>query len=73
MGRGWCAWGCFYGGMDEGFSKILRKPLVSTRRTPPYLRLFPQALIPIIVVWSFLALEKRAYLKRFAVDRGGRS
>ena len=28
LGRGWCSWGCFYGGLDEGFSKIGRKPLV---------------------------------------------
>jgi len=25
MGRGWCSWACFYGGLDEGFSHILRK------------------------------------------------
>ena len=28
LGRGWCSWGCFYGGLDEGFSKIGRKPLL---------------------------------------------
>jgi ferredoxin-type protein NapH len=28
LGRGWCSWGCFYGGLDEGFSKIGRKPIV---------------------------------------------
>ena len=28
LGRGWCSWGCFYGGLDEGFSKIGRKPLI---------------------------------------------
>jgi NAD-dependent dihydropyrimidine dehydrogenase PreA subunit len=28
LGRGWCSWGCFYGGLEEGFSKIGRKPLL---------------------------------------------
>ncbi len=28
LGRGWCSWGCFYGGLDEGFSKISRRPLL---------------------------------------------
>jgi ferredoxin-type protein NapH len=25
VGRGWCAWGCFYGGWDEAFSLIRKK------------------------------------------------
>ncbi|UCD53405.1 MAG: 4Fe-4S binding protein [Phycisphaerales bacterium] len=28
LGRGWCSWACFYGGLDEGFSKIGRKPII---------------------------------------------
>jgi len=28
LGRGWCSWGCFYGGLDEGFSKIGKKPII---------------------------------------------
>jgi len=28
LGRGWCSWGCFFGGMDEGFSQIARKPVI---------------------------------------------
>lgn len=28
LGRGWCSWGCFYGGLDEGFSRIGRKPIL---------------------------------------------
>jgi len=26
LGRGWCSWACFYGGLDEGFLKIGRNP-----------------------------------------------
>lgn len=28
LGRGWCSWACFYGGLEDGFSRIKRKPLI---------------------------------------------
>jgi ferredoxin-type protein NapH len=28
LGRGFCSWGCFYGGWDEGTSRILNKPII---------------------------------------------
>ncbi len=28
LGRGWCSWGCFFGGLDDAFSRILKKPLL---------------------------------------------
>ncbi len=28
LGRGFCSWGCFYGGWDDGFSRIKRKPVL---------------------------------------------
>lgn len=28
LGRGFCSWGCFYGGWDDGFSRIRKKPMV---------------------------------------------
>ena len=27
-GRGWCSWGCFYGGWDELFSRLPKKPVI---------------------------------------------
>ena len=27
LGRGWCSWVCFYGGWEEGFSHVAKKPL----------------------------------------------
>lgn len=57
LGRGWCSWGCFYGGIDEGFSKILRRPVVPTRRLHPRWRLVPFAILFMIVIWAFLAME----------------
>jgi len=28
LGRGFCSWGCFYGGWDDGFSRIIKRPLI---------------------------------------------
>lgn len=28
LGRGFCSWGCFYGGWDDGFSRMRKKPLI---------------------------------------------
>lgn len=28
LGRGFCSWGCFYGGWDDGTSRILKKPVI---------------------------------------------
>ena len=28
LGRGWCSWACFFGGFDQGFSRLLRKPVI---------------------------------------------
>ncbi len=30
LGRGWCSWVCFYGGLDEGFSRIGRRPVIKS-------------------------------------------
>jgi ferredoxin-type protein NapH len=28
LGRGFCSWGCFYGGWDDGFSRIRKRPFI---------------------------------------------
>ena len=28
LGRGFCSWGCFYGGWDDGFSRIRKRPVI---------------------------------------------
>ena len=28
IGRGWCGWACFFGGLDDGFSRILKRPVI---------------------------------------------
>jgi len=57
IGKGWCSWGCFYGGLDEFFSKLSPKRWLSSKRFNYNLRWFPYALLFIIVLWAFLALE----------------
>ncbi|NLH17471.1 MAG: 4Fe-4S binding protein [Phycisphaerae bacterium] len=54
LGRGWCSWVCFYGGLDEGFSRILRTPLI--RRISPTLRYVPFAVLLVIVLLSAVYL-----------------
>jgi ferredoxin-type protein NapH len=55
IGRGWCSWVCFYGGWDEGFSKLLKKPVI--RNIPPRWTLFPWAFLLFIVLASALTLS----------------
>jgi ferredoxin-type protein NapH len=55
MGRGWCSWGCFYGGFDEGFSLIAKKPLIKqVDRKWTYL---PWAVLLVIVLTSAITLS----------------
>ena len=28
LGRGFCSWFCFFGGLDDGFSRIFKKPII---------------------------------------------
>jgi polyferredoxin len=28
LGRGFCSWGCFYGGWDDGFSRMRKRPVI---------------------------------------------
>jgi polyferredoxin len=54
LGRGWCSWGCFYGGLDEGFSKIGRKPLL--RRINRKWTYLPFAVLLVIALTSAATL-----------------
>jgi ferredoxin-type protein NapH len=55
IGRGWCSWACFYGGLDEGFSRLARKPLIgNVDRRWTYL---PYAVLLVIVLTSALTLS----------------
>ena len=48
MGRGWCSWGCFFGGLDDAFSRILKKPLLG--KIDPRWTYLPWAVLLAIVL-----------------------
>jgi polyferredoxin len=58
LGRGWCSWTCFYGGWEDGFSRLLRKPVIG--KIPSKLRYVPYAVLAAVVLTS-LAFVVPAY------------
>ncbi|MCM8770987.1 MAG: 4Fe-4S binding protein [Candidatus Omnitrophica bacterium] len=54
LGQAWCAWVCFYGGFDDGFCRLLKRPLFKIK-LPTKLRDFPLAFTIFIVIISFTA------------------
>lgn len=52
IGQGWCSWVCFYGGIDDGFSRILKKPLIRWHHLPNKLRDFAAALMVAVILIS---------------------
>jgi len=55
LGRGFCSWGCFYGGWDDGASKILRKPKL--KKINPVFRWMSFAVLLIVAITSTMALN----------------
>ncbi len=55
LGRGFCSWMCFYGGLDEGCSRLAKKPLL--RKIDPRWRYFPFALLLVMVLISAVTLS----------------
>ena len=56
IGRGWCSWACFYGGIDDGLSALPRRPLIRTGRWAFKLRDLPAALLVFLLLASFAYL-----------------
>jgi ferredoxin-type protein NapH len=55
LGRGFCSWFCFFGGLDEGFSRIFKKPIIKNINIKwTYL---PYAVLLVIVLASALTLS----------------
>jgi len=53
IGQGICSWVCFYGGIDEAFSKVAKKQLIRLNRPGPW-RDFPIAFLIFLLIVSFL-------------------
>ncbi len=56
IGRGWCSWACFYGGIDDGLSSLPRRALVRIDGWALRLRDLPAALL------IFMLLVSLAYM-----------
>ncbi len=55
LGKAWCSYGCFFGGIEEGFAAIRKRP--SLRRIDPRLRFLPWAILLAIVLLSAALFE----------------
>ncbi len=55
LGRGFCSWGCFYGGIEDGFSRLLKKPLV--KKLNPKWRYLSFAVLLGVVLTSLATLS----------------
>jgi ferredoxin-type protein NapH len=50
LGRGFCSWGCFFGGLEDGFSRVRRKPRI--RKIADRWTYLPYAVLAIAAVLS---------------------
>lgn len=50
MGKAWCSYACFFGGIEEGFAAIRKRAKI--RRLDPRLRLVPWAILLFVVLLS---------------------
>ncbi len=56
IGRAWCSWACFYGGIDDGISRVLPKPLVKKYTFNKTLRDLPAAILIFMTLVSLSAM-----------------
>lgn len=54
LGRGFCSWGCFYGGWDDGFSRFRKRPLI--RKIGESWRWMPFAVLFMVALTAALTL-----------------
>lgn len=56
VGRGWCSWICFYGGWEEGFSHVAKKPRIKPLPKNKELREFHFGFMFFIILASLCEL-----------------
>jgi polyferredoxin len=54
LGRGFCSWGCFYGGWDDGFSRMRKKPVM--KRISELWRWMPFAVLIMVALTAAMTL-----------------
>ncbi len=55
LGRGFCSWGCFYGGLEDGFSRLGKKPFL--KKIDPKWRYLSYAVLLGVVLTSLATLS----------------
>lgn len=55
LGRGFCSWGCFYGGWDDGTSRILKKPVI--KKINPVFRWASFAVLILVALGAAMTLS----------------
>lgn len=64
IGRGWCSWVCFYGGLEDGFSGMRKKAAVKTVAKNREIRAFHFAVLVFLVLMT-LAFMSSVYCEWF--------
>ncbi len=54
LGRGFCSWGCFYGGWDDGFSRIRKRPVI--KKISSLWKWMPFAVLIMVALTAALAM-----------------
>lgn len=54
LGRGFCSWGCFYGGWDDGFSRFRKQPVI--RKISDSWKWMPFAVLMMVALTAALTL-----------------
>jgi ferredoxin-type protein NapH len=54
LGRGFCSWGCFFGGLEDGFSRVRRR--TAMRNISERWTYMPYAVLAAVVILSALSL-----------------
>ncbi len=50
LGRGWCSWVCFYGGLEDGLAALPKRPRVSTGGMGPSFRRVNRAVLAFVAL-----------------------
>ncbi|MFH1825576.1 MAG: 4Fe-4S binding protein [Candidatus Firestonebacteria bacterium] len=56
IGRGWCSWICFFGGWDDGISRLSKKPVLKIDSKNNKVRFFNFAILIFVVFASLYTL-----------------
>jgi ferredoxin-type protein NapH len=55
LGRGFCGWACFFGGLEDGFSRLLKRPII--KRIGHSWSYLPYAVLLVVVLTAAVSLS----------------